>query len=236
MGNLPSRRYHEVFRGRRQRYDGAQGPSKNRWSPRDDRPYAAILLQRLHAGALRAADWIQGHRRLVCLVGGPLLTLTLVAINQIVLLDFPNSGDEYVYLYQAETLAAGRLWNQAPPSPEIFALELHDSGTRPCLRQLPPGLAAGPRAGVDAPCPGVAGEPSAGHVDARTGLGPRDAVCTARARACWRRCWCSCRRSFSSTPRPTSRTPSAARCCWPRPGWPHGTIAPRRGCRSRSAC
>jgi Dolichyl-phosphate-mannose-protein mannosyltransferase len=78
-------------------------------------------LQRLYVGALRAADWLHARRLLVLLVGGPLLTLTLVAINQSVLLNFPNSGDEYVYLYQAETMAAGRLWNQAPPSPEIFA-------------------------------------------------------------------------------------------------------------------
>ena len=75
-------------------------------------------LQRLYAEALRAADWFQAHRLLVCLAGGPLLTLVLVAINQFVLMDFPNSGDEYAYLYQAETMAAGRLWNQPPPSPD----------------------------------------------------------------------------------------------------------------------
>ena len=78
-------------------------------------------LQRLYVGALRAADRLHAHRLLVLLVGGPLLTLTLVAVNQFVLLNFPNSGDEYVYLYQAETMAAGRLWNPAMPSPEIFA-------------------------------------------------------------------------------------------------------------------
>jgi hypothetical protein len=97
------------------------------------------LLERLHAGGLRAADWIQGHRRLVGLVGGGLLTLALVGINQIVLLNFPNSGDEYVYLYQAETLAAGRLWNQALPSPDIFALNylIQDSGR--AFGSFPPG-------------------------------------------------------------------------------------------------
>ena len=81
----------------------------------------AAALALAAVGTLRAADWLHAHRPLVLLVGGPLLTLTLVAINQFVLLNFPNSGDEYVYLYQAETMAAGRLWNPAPPSPEIFA-------------------------------------------------------------------------------------------------------------------
>jgi hypothetical protein len=49
-------------------------------------------------------------------VGAPTVVLALAAINRLVLLGFPNSGDEYVYLYQAQTLAAGRLWN-APVEP-----------------------------------------------------------------------------------------------------------------------
>ena len=53
----------------------------------------------------------------VALAGGLLvLLLVLGAINRFVLLDFPNSGDEYVYLYQAWTMATGRLWN-APVEP-----------------------------------------------------------------------------------------------------------------------
>jgi hypothetical protein len=47
--------------------------------------------------------------------------LSLAAINQFVLLGFPNSGDEYVYLYQARTLAAGRLWNSPIEPAEVFA-------------------------------------------------------------------------------------------------------------------
>ena len=33
---------------------------------------------------------------------------------------FANSGDEYVYLYQAETMAEGRLWNKSHPLDEFF--------------------------------------------------------------------------------------------------------------------
>lgn len=50
----------------------------------------------------------------------PAITLVVVATGQLVLQDFPNSGDEYVYLYQAATLASGRLWNEPPPFPETF--------------------------------------------------------------------------------------------------------------------
>jgi hypothetical protein len=34
---------------------------------------------------------------------------------------FPNSGDEYAYLFQARTFLAGRLWNPPPPLPALFA-------------------------------------------------------------------------------------------------------------------
>ncbi len=79
------------------------------------------LLNALYARWVRAADWAGRHRGAVLAVGAPLVVLALAVINQFVLLDFPNSGDEYVYLYQAQTLAAGRLWN-APLEPAgVFA-------------------------------------------------------------------------------------------------------------------
>jgi hypothetical protein len=33
---------------------------------------------------------------------------------------WPNSGDEYSYVYLADTFLAGRLWNPVPPDPELF--------------------------------------------------------------------------------------------------------------------
>ncbi|MCC7127065.1 MAG: hypothetical protein IT178_19645 [Acidobacteria bacterium] len=51
----------------------------------------------------------------------PAVFAVLAAINQFVLLDFPNSGDEYAYLYQARTLAAGRLSNPPTGHPDLFA-------------------------------------------------------------------------------------------------------------------
>ena len=35
--------------------------------------------------------------------------------------DFPNSADEYGYIYEAETFLAGRLWNPLPPHHEFFS-------------------------------------------------------------------------------------------------------------------
>jgi hypothetical protein len=39
-----------------------------------------------------------------------------------VLRAFPNSGDEYAYLWLARTFLAGRLWNPLPPIPDLFVV------------------------------------------------------------------------------------------------------------------
>ncbi|MGE0464201.1 MAG: glycosyltransferase family 39 protein [Vicinamibacterales bacterium] len=77
-------------------------------------------LDRLYAGALALADWLNAHRSAVLALGAPAVLLAIVGVNRFVLVGFPNSGDEYVYLYQAETMAAGRLWNPAPAPAALF--------------------------------------------------------------------------------------------------------------------
>lgn len=71
----------------------------------------------LYDGVVVMADAVHSRPVAASLILAPIVTLVLVAINQFVLLDFPNSGDEYNYLYEAWTLSAGRLWNvpQGPP-------------------------------------------------------------------------------------------------------------------------
>src|SRR5216683_4695794 len=51
------------------------------------------------------------------IVIGFVVSLTLVLI----LRAFPNSADEYSYLFGAQTLLAGRLWNPLPAAPQFFA-------------------------------------------------------------------------------------------------------------------
>lgn len=79
-------------------------------------------LARVYARIVVAADAAHRRRAIVAAAGVPLVTLLAIAINRWVLLDFPNSGDEYNYIYEAQTLAAGRLWNAPPSPPEIFAM------------------------------------------------------------------------------------------------------------------
>lgn len=44
----------------------------------------------------------------------------LASIARFTLRAFPNSADEYVYTFQAETFLKGRLWNATPPSCRLF--------------------------------------------------------------------------------------------------------------------
>ena len=70
---------------------------------------------------LRLADWCLARSRLAKLTAALAVVASAVAVDRVVLRDFPNSGDEYVYLYQARTLADGHWVNQAPTRPESFA-------------------------------------------------------------------------------------------------------------------
>lgn len=79
-------------------------------------PAGGDRLSRLYESWTTLAGSLHQRRVLVAALGAPALVLALFAINRYILLGFPNSGDEYAYLYQAQSLAEGRLWN-APIEP-----------------------------------------------------------------------------------------------------------------------
>lgn len=87
-----------------------------------DEATLARILEVIYVRVTAAADWCVAHMRLVLLVGVPLMTIAIAAIGQVILQDFPNSGDEYAYVYQAATFAEGRLWNVAFPVADAFSL------------------------------------------------------------------------------------------------------------------
>lgn len=66
--------------------------------------------------ALRRCHWRRAGS--VLIAGGIVLGLAGVWL----LRGFPNSGDEYNYLFEAKTFLAGRLWNPEPPVHELFAM------------------------------------------------------------------------------------------------------------------
>jgi 4-amino-4-deoxy-L-arabinose transferase-like glycosyltransferase len=55
----------------------------------------------------------------VSCTAGLALAVSLL-VSTLILRRFPNSGDEFAYLFQAETYLHGRLWNSPPPIPHIF--------------------------------------------------------------------------------------------------------------------
>jgi hypothetical protein len=68
-----------------------------------------------------------------------LYLLILVGIGSLVLQRFPNSSDEYAYLYQAATLAEGRLSNPVPPVPEAFTFNYITQHGERVFSTFPPG-------------------------------------------------------------------------------------------------
>lgn len=68
----------------------------------------------------RAVAVLDTHYRFGLCVLAVIIAL-LLAAGVIALRAFPNSGDEYAYLFEVQTFRAGRLWNVLPPVPDAFA-------------------------------------------------------------------------------------------------------------------
>jgi hypothetical protein len=81
---------------------------------------AAVPAAEAEGMILRLAALVERRRRLAAsLLIGVGLAGALVAVW--ILRAFPNSGDEYAYLFEAKTFLAGRLGNPLPPLPALFA-------------------------------------------------------------------------------------------------------------------
>ena len=60
------------------------------------------------------------------IISSALCVITLISLlitATLVLQQYPNSADEYAYLFQAQTFASGRLWNELPPLEHFFSLK-----------------------------------------------------------------------------------------------------------------
>lgn len=75
---------------------------------------------RLHAGCLRFGRACAARPLVFQIVGAGTIVLVATLVGWLGLQHFPNSGDEYDYLYQADTLLAGRLSNPPHPLQEFF--------------------------------------------------------------------------------------------------------------------
>ena len=108
-------------------------------------PFIALSLciqlapQTLEGAAVTASQWLRVRGRLAW-VSIVLTALVLPVLVAFFILDrFPNSGDEYAYLFQAEQFARGHLWARAPPLGDTFvAFRTWTIGDK-WLSQYPPG-------------------------------------------------------------------------------------------------
>jgi hypothetical protein len=96
-------------------------------------------LAELYSACLSFAEACVERRRLLLVTAVPATVLVLAAIGQFVLQEFPNSGDEYAYLYQAATMARGRLTNPAPAPAEAFELFYITQNGGRAYSSFPPG-------------------------------------------------------------------------------------------------
>ena len=61
------------------------------------------------------------HSKTVTLSAILLSATMALGTSALVLGTFPNSGDEYAYIFQAQTYSSGRLWNDPPPLGQALA-------------------------------------------------------------------------------------------------------------------
>ncbi len=104
--------------------------------------FAEGLTGNAYNGLLRAADAVLARRRAAFVASGVLCVGALAAIALFVLQDFPNSGDEYSYLYEADTIVHGRTSNPAHPLQPFFEFTwVRQAGDR-VFSIFPPGWPA----------------------------------------------------------------------------------------------
>ena len=65
--------------------------------------------------------------------------LSTIVIEQRVLENFPNSSDEYAYLFQAEMFSRGKLWERAHDLPDFFYSNNITQHDRILVSRFPPG-------------------------------------------------------------------------------------------------
>ena len=88
-------------------------------------------MQRLRSRFVRT--W---HVNIVVLVtSGFILSLLVVWV----LRAYPNSGDEYAYIFQAETFMTGRLWSSLPLNHELFSFNHIFEKDNKWVTEFPPG-------------------------------------------------------------------------------------------------
>ena len=105
-------------------------------------PALESATARLHAACLRFGRACADRPMLFLSCGFVLVAAVTSLIGWLVLLHFPNSGDEYCYLYQADTFLAGRFSNTPHPLQAFFATSHVIARNGHLFSVFPPGFPA----------------------------------------------------------------------------------------------
>ena len=101
--------------------------------------YVVSVSQKIQKALLRLKTLAATHHARISIAVIVVFAFISTAIALVAFQEFPNSADEYVYLYQAETLSEGRLWYPASPVEDAF--RFNHIGEKDGIRvgRFPPG-------------------------------------------------------------------------------------------------
>jgi len=101
--------------------------------------FASLLAAFLRDGAFRFFDFSAKHSKAFLIITAVFSIILLSSFALFVLQDFPNSADEYAYIFQAETFLQKRLWNEPHPAQEFFSFAHIAQMEGKWVSRFPPG-------------------------------------------------------------------------------------------------
>ncbi len=90
--------------------------------------FASLLAAFLRDGAFRFFNFSAKHSNTFLIITAAFSVILLSGFALFVLQGFPNSADEYAYIFQAETFLQKRLWNEPHPAKEFFSFRRAGTG------------------------------------------------------------------------------------------------------------
>ncbi len=83
--------------------------------------FASLIAAILRDGAFGFLNFVEKRSNTFLIILAALSFILLSSFALFVLQDFPNSADEYAYLFQGQTFLEKRLWNEPHPAQEFFS-------------------------------------------------------------------------------------------------------------------
>jgi hypothetical protein len=101
--------------------------------------FATLATAFLKEGAFGFLNLIAKHAKAFLIITAAFSVILLSGFAIFILQGFPNSADEYAYIFQTETFRQKRLWNEPHPAQEFFAFAHIAQMEGKWVSRFPPG-------------------------------------------------------------------------------------------------